>query len=81
MSKSFRGFIASIKKRVSHPEPHLDGSIFTIKESSVPSSSEYTLEGVMATGTPLSSVNTEILHDSSAVTNLVNQNVQSSNND
>lgn len=81
MSKSFRGFIASIKKRVSHPEPRLDGLTFTIIESSVPSSSEYTLEGVMAAGTPISPVNTEVLHDASAVSNLLNNSVESSNNE
>ena len=80
MSRSFRGFIASFKKRISTPEPRLDGLTFTIKVSSVPSSSEYTLEGVMSTGTPLTPVNTEVLHDASAVTNLVNNNVESSNN-
>ena len=80
MSRSFRGFIASIKKRVSQPEPRLDGLTFTVKESSVPSSSEYTLEGVMAAGTPLSPVNTEVLHDATAVSNLVNNSVESSDN-
>ena len=81
MSKSFRGFLAPFKKRVSHPEPRLDGLTFTIQESSVPSSSEYTLEGVMAAGTPVSPVNTEVLHDASAVTNLINQKVEPSNNE
>lgn len=81
MCKSFRGFIVSLNKRLSSPEPRLDGLTFTIKESSVPSSSEYTLEGILASGTPLSPVNTELLHDSTAVDNLVNSNVQSSNND
>lgn len=80
MSRSFRGFIASIKKRVSCPEPRLDGLTFTTRVSSCPSSSEYTLEGVMAAGTPISPVNTEVLHDASAVSNLVNQSVESSNN-
>ena len=80
MSKAFRGFLATVKKRVSFPEPRLDGLTFTTKVSSVPSSSEYTLEGVMSTGTPLTPVNTELLHDSSAVDNLVNSNVESSNN-
>ena len=80
MSRSFRGFIATFKKRVSSPEPRLDGLTFTIKETSVPSSSEYTLEGVMAAGTPLSPVNTEVLHDATAVSNLVNNNVESSDN-
>lgn len=81
MSRSFRGFIVSLKKRVSKPEPRLEGLTFTIKESSVPSSSEYTLEGVMASGTPISPVNTEVLHDANAVTNLVNNSVESSNNE
>ena len=80
MSSSFRGFIASVKKRSSNPEPRLDGLTFTIKVSSVPSSSEYTLEGVMASGTPISPVNTELLHDSTAVSNLVNKSVESSDN-
>ena len=80
MSSSFRGFIASIKKRVSRPEPRLDGLTFTIKESPVPSSSEYTLEGVMSAGAPISPVNTEVLHDSIAVSNLVNNSVVPSNN-
>ena len=80
MSKSFRGFLASVKKRACQPEPRLDGLTYTIKESAVPSSSEYTLEGVMAAGTPISPVHTEVLHDSSAVSNLINQNVESSNN-
>lgn len=79
MSKSFRGFLASLKKRVFVPEPRLDGLTFTIKDSSIPSSSEYTLEGVMSSGTILSPVNTEVLHDSTAVSNLVNQNVESTN--
>ena len=81
MSKSFRGFLAPFKKRVSSSEPRLDGLTFTIKESTVPSSSEYTLEGVMAAGTPISPVNTEVLHDASAVSNLVNQSVESNNNE
>ena len=80
MSRSFRGFLASFKKRTSIPEPRLNGLTFTIQESSVPSSSEYTLEGVMATGTPLLPVNTEVLHDSSSVSNLLNLNVEPSNN-
>lgn len=80
MSKSFRGFIAPFKKHVSCPEPRLDGLTFTTKSPSVPSSSEYTLEGVMASGTPISPVNTEVLHDPTAVSNLVNQSVESSNN-
>lgn len=79
MSKSFRGLLATFKKRVSQPEPRLDGLTFTIKESSVPSSSEYTLEGVMASGTPITPVNTEVLHDASAVSNLVNLSVESNN--
>lgn len=81
MCKSFRGFIVSLNKRFSSPEPRLDGLTFTIKVTSVPSSSEYTLEGLLASGTPLSTVNTELLHDSTAVDNLVNSNVQPSNND
>lgn len=80
MIKAFRGFLASFKKQFSQPEPRLDGLTFTIKESSVPSSSEYTLEGVMAAGTPISPVNTEVLHDASAVSNLLNQNFEPSNN-
>jgi len=74
MSKSFRGFLASFKKRFSSAEPRLDGLTFTIKESTVPSSSEYTLEGVLAAGTPISAVNTEVLHDSSAIDYIVNNN-------
>lgn len=81
MGKSFRGFLASFKKPVCVPEPRLDGLTFTIKESTVPSSSEYTLEGVLASGTPVSPVNTEVLHDAAAVSNLVSNNVESSNNE
>lgn len=80
MSKSFRGFIQRSNPLVNSPEPRAIDTTMSVRTVEVPSSFEYTLEALMASGSPLSPVNTEVLHDSSSVDALVNnENVSPSN--
>jgi len=72
MSKSFRGFIQRSNPLVNSPEPRATDTTMSVKTVEVPSSFEYTLEALIASGSPLSNVNTEVLHDASAVDALVN---------
>ena len=77
--KNFRGNFVD----VSFPkasEPYFDGVDFSTKEKEVPSSVQYKVDDLLAVG-KVSPVSTEILHDTSAVDNLVNSDVQSSNNE
>lgn len=79
MMKNFRGlFVDVFLPAVS--EPYFDGTDFSTKEKEVPSSVQYKVDDLLAVG-KLSPVSTEILHDSSAVDNLVNSDVEPSNNE
>lgn len=77
--KNFRGYIVDVSRPVSS-EPYFDGVDFSTREKEVPSSVQYKVDDLLAVG-KLSPVSTEILHDSSAVDNLVNSDVQSSDNE
>ena len=79
MMKNFRGHIVDVSLPKSS-EPYFDGVDFSTNEKEVPSSVKYKVDDLLAVG-KLSPVSTEILHDSSAVDNLVNSDVQSSNNE
>ena len=68
--KNFRGHIVDVSMP-SSIEPHFDGSDFSTRECDVPTSFQYKLDDLLAVG-KVSPVSTEILHDSSAVENLVN---------
>lgn len=76
---NFRGFIVSDSRPISS-EPYFDGVDFSTKEKEVPSSVQYKVDDLLAVG-KLSPVNTEVIHDSSAVDSLINSNVQPSNNE
>lgn len=70
MLKNFRGHIVDVMLP-SSIEPHFDGSDFSTRECEVPTSDCYKVDDLLAVG-KLSPVSTEILHDSSAVEDLVN---------
>lgn len=78
MIKNFRGHFVDVSIPASS-EPHFDGIDFSTKEKEVPSSVQYKVDDLLAVG-KLSPVSTEILHDNAAVDNLVNSDVESSNN-
>lgn len=77
MMKNFRGHLVDFTLPAVS-EPYFDGVDFSIKEKEVPSSVQYKVDDLLAVG-KVSPVSTEILHDSSAVDNLVNSDVPSSN--
>lgn len=70
---NFRGFFVSASFAVPN-EPYFDGTDFSTREKLVPTSVNYKLDDLLATG-KVSPVSTEILHDSSAVDALVNSDV------
>lgn len=78
MIKNFRGHFVDVSIPASS-EPHFDGIDFSTKEKEVPLSVQYKVDDLLAVG-KLSPVSTEILHDNAAVDNLVNSDVESSNN-
>lgn len=75
--KNFRGHLVDVSLPVAS-EPYFDGVDFSTREKEVPCSVQYKVDDLLAVG-KLSPVSTEILHDSTAVDNLVNSDVQSSN--
>ena len=81
--KNFRGHIVDVSLP-SSVEPHFNGAEFSTLECNVPTSFQYKVDDLLAVG-KVSPVSTEILHDSSAVEDLVNahvdSNVEHSNND
>lgn len=77
MMKNFRGHIVDVSRPVAS-EPYFDGFDFSTKEKEVPSSVQYKVDDLLAVG-KVSPVSTEILHDSSAVDDLVNSDFQPSN--
>lgn len=77
--KNFRGHFVDVSLP-SASEPYFDGVDFSTKEKGLPTSVQYKVDDLLAVG-KLSPVSTEILHDSSAVDNLVNSNVEPSNNE
>ena len=68
--KNFRGHIVDVTLP-SSIEPHFDGLDFSTRDCEVPTSDCYKVDDLLAVG-KLSPVSTEILHDSSAVEDLVN---------
>lgn len=72
--KNFRGHIVDISIP-SSVEPHFDGADFSTRECDVPTSFCYKVDDLLAVG-KVSPVSTEILHDSSAVEELVNAPVE-----
>lgn len=70
MIKNFRGHIVDVSLP-SSVEPHFDGAVFSTRECVVPTSFQYKVDDLLAVG-KVSPVSTEILHDSSAVDELVN---------
>ena len=68
--KNFRGHIVDVLLP-SSIEPHFDGADFTTRECDVPTSFSYKIDDLLAVG-KVSPVSTEILHDSSAVEDLIN---------
>lgn len=85
--KNFRGHFVD-ECLPSSVEPHFDGSDFTTRECDVPTSFFYKIDDLLAVG-KVSPISTEILHDSSAVEELINASaipsaetvVESSNNE
>lgn len=76
---NFRGFIVDASRPLPS-EPYFDGSDFSVKEKSLPTSVNYKVDDLLAIG-KVSPVDTQILHDSDAVDSLVNSssNVEPSN--
>ena len=70
MFSNFRGFVC-LDNFPKSSEPYFNGSEFSVKEKVVPSSVDYKVDDLLAVG-KVSPVSTEVLHDSSAVDNLVN---------
>lgn len=68
--KNFRGHFVDVSIP-SSVEPHFDGADFSTRECVVPTSFCYKIDDLLAVG-KVSPVSTEILHDSSAVEDLVN---------
>ena len=79
MMKNFRGHFVDVPRPVPS-EPYFDGVDFSTKEKEVPTSVQYKVDDLLAVG-KVSPVSTEILHDSSAVDDLVNSVVEPSNNE
>lgn len=78
MMNNFRGHFVDVSIP-SSSEPYFDGVDFSSREKEVPTSVQYKVDDLLAVG-KLSPVSTEILHDSDAVDNLINSDVQPSNN-
>ena len=70
MLSNFRGFVC-LDNFPKSSEPYFNGSEFSVSEKVVPASVEYKVDDLLAVG-KVSPVSTEVLHDSSAVDNLVN---------
>ncbi len=66
---AFRGRLA-LFSLPSTIEPHFDGSQFSVSDSKVPSSSDYTIGDLLSAGIKVAPVSTDILHDDAAVASL-----------
>lgn len=74
---AFRGFISHGLMETS-VEPHLQGDSFSLSSCAIPNSCEYSLRDLLASGQKLAPADTAILHDDSAIHNLID-NTSSSN--
>lgn len=81
MITNFRGLVPHGVVRHSSFDPRREDDVFTYSSPSIPSSTDYKLDDLIAAGVKLAPVATDVLHDTSAVDSLVSSPVVSSSKD
>ena len=79
MIQNFRGVLPHGVVRHSRFDPHRVDDVFTFNSPALPSSVEYKLDDLIASGQKLAPVATDVLHDSTAVDSLMSAPVSPSN--